>query len=192
MDDYNDFKSIRHKSSDNLCGDDDSNNISYVKRSEKYYLSLLVHLDNIHKVIHHKQDNNNNNNNDDGHKNLHTGAVLRGTTTVITNPILDLHSNSKTSIITPTPATKTIKTTTTTTTTTTTIPVNEMKNLIQTNNFLKLKNQSERIDREKKNLRRQHQRLDNYNEIITKVQKMTPKSMVLDMIPRDNLTMYQK
>lgn len=179
MDDYNDFKSIKHKSSNNICGDNDSNIIPYVKRSEKYYLSLLVHLDNIHKVIHHKQDNDDDD--DDGHMNLHTEAVLRGTTTIITNPILDLHSNSKTSITTPTPASST-----------TTIPVNEMKKLIQTNNFLKLKHQSEGMDREKKNLRRQHQRLDNYNEIITKAQKMTPKSMVLDMIPRDNLTMYER
>jgi len=182
MDDYNDFKSIKHKSCNNLCGDDDSNITPYVKRSEKYYLSLLVHLDNIHKVIHHKQDNDDDddNNNNDDHMNLHNEAVLRGTTTVITNPILDFHSNSKTSITTPTPASST------------TIPVNEMKKLIQTNNFLKLKHQSERMDREKKNLQRQHQRLDNYNEIITKVQKMTPKSRVLDMIPRDNLTMYER
>ena len=184
MDDYNDFKSIKHKSCNNLCGDDDSNIIPYVKRSEKYYLSLLVHLDNIHKVIHHKQDNDDDDDNNDDHMNLHNEAVLRGTATVITNPILDSHSNSKTSITTPTPAS---------TTTTTTIPVvNEMKKLIQTNNFFKLKHQSERIDREKKNLRRQHQRLDNYNEIITKAQKMTPKSRVLDMIPRDNLTMYER
>jgi len=186
MDDYNDFKSIKHKSCNNLCGDDDSNIIPYIKRSEKYYLSLLVHLDNIHKVIHHKQDNNDDDDDDDDnnnadHINLHNEAVLRGTTTVITNPILDFHSNSKTSITTPTPAS-----------TTTTIPVNEMKKLIQTNNFLKLKHQSERMDREKKNLRRQHQRLDNYNEIITKAQKLTPKSRVLDMIPRDNLTMYER
>ena len=89
-------------------------------------------------------------------------------------------------------AVQTTSITTSTPASSTTIPVNEMKKLIQTNNFLKLKHQSERVDREKKNLRRQHQRLDNYNEIITKVQKMTPKSRVLDMIPRDNLTMYER
>lgn len=175
MDDHNDLKSIRHnKSSTNHCTDDDESNIiPYVKRSEQYYLSLLVHLDNIHKVIHHKQDNNNNNDDD---MNLHTAAVLQGSTTVITNPVLDLHSNLKTTITTPTSA-----------------PVNEMKKLIQTNNFLKLRHQSERMDREKRNLRRQQQRLDNYNEIITKTQKMTPKSMTLDMmIPRDNLTMNER
>lgn len=169
MDDHNDLKSIRHnKSSTNHCSDNESNTIPYVKRSEQYYLSLLVHLDNIHKVIHHKQDNND----DDD---MNTAAVLQGSTTVITNPVLDLHSNLKTTITTPTSA-----------------PVNEMKKLIQKNNFLNLRHQSERMDREKRNLQRQQQRLDNYNEIITKTQKMTPKSMMLDMIPRDNLTMNER
>lgn len=182
MDDHNnELRSISHK----LSSEDESNIIPYVKRSEQYYLSLLVHLDNIHKVIHHKQDNNNDDD-DHVHMNLHSEAVLKGTTAVITKPLLDLHSNSKTTIISPLPVPAT-------TATTTTIPVNEMKKLIQTNNFLKLKYQSERIDREKKNLRRQQQRLDNYNEIIMKTQKMTPKIMVLDMmIPRDNLTMNER
>ena len=137
--------------------------ISYVRRSDQYYLSLLVNLDNIHI-----------------HDNITTNASKTDNIVpIINNTIIDDSfdaSNLDTSLY-------------------NSSNIDAIKKLIQTNNIIKQSNKYDRIGKDARFLQKHLQRIDNHTQAIivnASHRKRSPRRVMLDSIPRDDLTRNER